>query len=110
ISPGSDPHVFSTSCEWAGNANGAFAEHLYKFTVDLPHGDANCAIEVEDDSGFIGSYVVVGDRCEGIEFECEATGYYHQFSRSDNGVYTLVVENRNPFQGSASYTISSTCD
>jgi len=110
IDPGTDLHALSSSCNWAGNGVGSYAEHLYRFTVDEPAGDASCYITLEDSSVPVEMYVLSGDRCEGPEFACEATGGYHSFSRSDNGVYTLVVENTDPFQGTGTYTISSTCD
>ncbi len=110
IDPGTDPHVVSTSCDWAGNGNGPYAEHLYRFTVNLSGSDANCIVSLDSNSGMIATYVLSGDRCEGTEYECETTTDYHMFSRSDNGVYTLVVENRDPFQIDAEYTISSTCE
>lgn len=110
ISATEDPHVLSSACQWAGNSFGSYAEHLYRFAVDLPAGGGSCYVSVEESSGVIGTYVLEGHRCEGSEFECETSGYYHEFSRNDNGVYTLVVENRDPFQADATYTITSTCE
>ena len=111
IDPGSDANLLSSSCDWAGNSYGSYAEHLYRFTVNQPAGGASCYVSLEDNTGGqIATYVLMGDHCEGSEFECEATNGYHAFSRSDNGVYTLVVENRDPFQGSGTYTISNTCE
>lgn len=106
----SDSHVLSSSCNWAGNSYGAYAEHMYRFTVNQPSGGASCYISLDESTGSIETFVLAGDRCEGAEFACEATGNYHAFSRNDNGVYTLVIENRDAFHGQGSYTITSTCE
>jgi len=110
IDPDVDAHVVSTSCDWAGNSYGSYSEHLYRFTVNQPAGGSSCYVSLEESTGMIETYVLQGDHCEGSEWECEATSDYHAFSRSDNGVYTLVIENRDPFQGAGTYTISSTCE
>jgi len=110
ISPPNDTNVVSTSCDWAGNSYGSYPEHLYRFTVNQPAGGSSCYVSLEESTGMIETYVLQGDHCEGSEWECEATSDYHSFSRNDNGVYTLVVESRDPFQGSGTYTITSSCE
>ena len=110
ISAADDANIVSTSCDWAGNSYGSYPEHLYRFTVNQPAGGSSCYVSLEESTGMVETYVLQGDHCEGSEWECEAATDYHSFSRNDNGVYTLVVESRDPFQGTGTYTISSTCE
>ncbi len=108
------PALLSPSCEWAGNLNfddtlHSYPEHAYTFTVDLGPAD-NCTVSVVGDSSFVAT-LLQGDHCEGAELECKDPEVSHAFSftRSDNGVYTLVIENSNAFGGALTYSISTSC-
>jgi hypothetical protein len=109
------PNVFSPSCEWAGNTSlddtsNSYRDHAYTFTVDLgPAG--NCMVSVVGSDANMLVYLLEGDRCEGPELQCEGPVISHSFSfaHANNGVYTLVIENAHPFNGSLTYSISTSC-
>jgi hypothetical protein len=107
---GGSTHELSSSCNWAGNANGFYSEHVYRFTVDQSSNDVSCYVTLESSSGPIDMYVIAGDDCASPEYECGIPNGYLGFSRSENGVYTLVIENTDSFQGSVEYEVTSTCD
>ncbi len=108
------PNLLSPSCEWAGNLNlddtlHGYPDHAYTFTVDLGPAD-NCTVSIVADTSFVVT-LLQGDHCEGPELECKDPQVSHAFSftRTDNGVYTLVIENSNAFGGPLTYSISTSC-
>jgi len=105
-----DPHLVSSSCGWAGNSVGAWPQHLYQFTVNVSAGNFCDVYLDEESSTAITTYVIEGDPCRGTEFMCDSPDNAYTFGQSDNGVYTLVVENVNSFHGDADYTIINNCD
>jgi hypothetical protein len=110
----STPHVLSSSCSWAGNqlpgdSLNPYPEHAYALTVDLGVAE-NCTVSIVGDQSFQ-AYLLRGDHCEGAEWQCMETGISHAFSftKSDNGVYTLVIENSHEFGSPLTYSISTSC-
>lgn len=109
VSPSSDPNEISTSCGWAGNAFTHYSEIVYGFTVNVPDTFASCTVDVEL-SGIGGVYLLGSGDCSGPELECYEANHAFTFSLADNGEYLLALENQDPFAGSLSYTITSTCN
>jgi hypothetical protein len=107
---GSSAHQLSPSCAWAGNSALAYPEVRYQFTVNETGPDSFCNVDVAVE-GSTTVFLLEGNDCRGAETQCStANSKSFTFGKSDNGVYTLVVDNSDPFGGSLNYQITSTCD
>jgi hypothetical protein len=110
----STPNLLSSSCAWAGNVLpgdglNPYPEHAYTFTVDLAVAE-NCTVSIVGDQDFQ-AYLLRGDHCEGAEWQCTDMSLSQAFSftKNDNGVYTLVIENTHTFGSPLTYSISTSC-
>jgi len=102
------------SCEWAGNAVLNYPDHVYTITVDnTPF--TGCDVTLTIDSGLGATlWLLEGGDCRGRELECvdgqDPMGQTLSFfGEDDDGVYTVVVDNTDPFAGTLVYSLQSTC-
>lgn len=104
----------SASCEWAGNDYvGHWPEHKYKFTVGKMDPWETCQVMVEWEGLDAHAYVLRGSDCALEEVACargtDAGGMVFEFTSKDEGEYTLVIENSDPFAGSGTYSVINDC-
>lgn len=104
----------TASCYGAGNNYvGSWPEHAYRFTVDLGPLEG-CNVDVAFEEGSIGGavYLLPGTQCAGPELQCYATANgtgLSFFGASENGDYTLVIENHDPFDQTLVYSVTTDC-